>query len=1460
MTDSGLDEFIPLDRTFHSLVHEEGANDDVDLRRHFGRQDAIRWENLLPDYRVVVLSEAGSGKTAEIRNIAADLRRSGKQAFFVRIEHAADDFETAFEIGTLEEFEVWVASGEEGWLLLDSVDEARLRDPKDFERAIRKVSKRIGSAVQNAHIVITGRISAWRPKTDLLLCRAAFPFDSAEHPRDEEPLGAEGEPEMQLAPKPGAPSDFRLVALDDLRGEQVDRFLVAKGVTDLVAFKAAVERKEAWSFTTRPQDLSELVGFWMDYGRIGSRLELMRSSIGRRLEERDQDRADARPITTERIRLGARLVAATATLTQESAIRVPDGSENAQGLSVKEVLTDWDDQDCAILLSRPIFDEGIYGTVRFHHRSVREYLTAEWLHELIVDQASRARIEGLFFRTQYGIEIVVPTMRPILPWLAILDDRILARVISLAPEILFEGGDPSQLPRDTRCQVLRQACEHLSQPAHGRSVMDYAAVQRFVSTDLTDEVKVLLARYGEDEDIAWFLLRMIDQGELKDAAEDAKQFAILSRSEYTRIAAFRAVQAVGSDTDREAIRAAFLKEKGDIQRSWLAELLPGLPSSVVALKWLLKALARAAPKQRFETDSLSSAMGDYVSRAPMMLMKPLIEGLKTLLDAPPVVESHIREVSVRNGWLAQAAAMAVARAAEVKSPVALEGPSLSILRSLPLIQEFGDSANVEIKTKLPELVKQWPALNQALFWADVEAARRGGAGRKPGEAVTGHWQVGIFGHYWSFSASDLDAVCEDIVSRHLSDDKAVATTLAFTLYVQSGRPPKLRSRLKRIAGWDPVAASALQSLLHPSPGQLQKWRRQEAGWKRRAAAAAAKAAAARAKSKEYLLEHMAELRDPCTPGIISSAQHYLHQSMRDESDRSNRWTEGRWRTLIPEFGEAIAQAFRDGAVGYWRTHRPQLQSEGAAPNSTPFSVIFGLTGLAIESDDQQDWSLGLTAQEADTATRYALHELNGFPPWLPGVYRQFPDPVIDLVVQEIAFELKVHDEKAESHYVLYDASWSGEWMWDHLGPVMLKVLRKTVKSLGDLQYLLTIVQGASIEGATLAKLAAQKAASRNPDLAPTWFAVWVGVDPVEAIPAITARLATIRNPDEQTAFAMRFVTQLMGGRRGGRGVRQAYRSIDHMKALYLLTNEFVRERDDINRAGKGVYSPGLRDDAQDARGALFSFIRETPGKAAYLALAEISRAHPEEKTRPWMAFHAKEKAALDADAAPWTPSQVRGFNDDLERTPANHRDLWYLAVDRLADLKMDLEEGDSSIADILQPVDQETQIRKYIGNWCREHSGGHYSIPQEEELADAKRPDLRFHGFGFDSPVPAELKLADKWTGPHLFERLEVQLCGDYLRDRRSSRGIFTLVYHGTKSSWDLPNGGKAEGFMALVEALQNHWLALAPQFPGVEDIRVIGIDLTKRGLNAETAKAARKSRRAEKSGIAKDEVESPCT
>lgn len=144
----------------------------------------------------------------------------------------------------------------------------------------------------------------------------------------------------------------------------------------------------------------------------------------------------------------------------------------------------------------------------------------------------------------------------------------------------------------------------------------------------------------------------------------------------------------------------------------------------------------------------------------------------------------------------------------------------------------------------------------------------------------------------------------------------------------------------------------------------------------------------------------------------------------------------------------------------------------------------------------------------------------------------------------------------------------------------------------------------------------------------------------------------------------------------------------------------------------------------------------------------------------------------------------------LERTPATHRELAELVLLRLQDLKDDFKNGDNSLADILlKGATLEIEMRRYIGKELREKAQGRYNAPQEEELADAKKPDLRFLGVGFDGPVPVELKLADKWSGPGLFERMENQLCGDYLRDNRSNRGIFVLVYRGRRRHGSCPMG-----------------------------------------------------------------------
>ena len=137
--------FIELDRSFRTLVDDPAAiaSDDAKL---VPSATSLKWDDLLNLQRVVVLSEAGAGKTEEIRNAARSLKGDGKAAFFLRLEHISTSFEAAFEEGTHDEFEVWLDSTEEGWLLLDSIDESRLRDPLDFEVAVRILGSRLRPA------------------------------------------------------------------------------------------------------------------------------------------------------------------------------------------------------------------------------------------------------------------------------------------------------------------------------------------------------------------------------------------------------------------------------------------------------------------------------------------------------------------------------------------------------------------------------------------------------------------------------------------------------------------------------------------------------------------------------------------------------------------------------------------------------------------------------------------------------------------------------------------------------------------------------------------------------------------------------------------------------------------------------------------------------------------------------------------------------------------------------------------------------------------------------------------------------------------------------------------------------------------------------------------------------------------------------------------------------------------
>lgn len=1445
-------QYVELDRTFHPSVAMGAKRDDIDLTQSMGGRGGLTWSELLTYPRVVILSGGGAGKTEEVRNRARILHDEGMPAFFLRIEHVCSDFIGAFDksAGNHDEFIDWVESGNEGWVFLDSVDEARLSSPKSFELAIAAIGRALEPTLQQAHVIITGREAAWRARSDRDLVLTHLPYRAPRPPGapadiGEPEQGEDGEGALRfdasmddedgiqdVQGREAADLDesgdncFMVVEFDILTPRQVQIFAKARQVEDVPAFVNAIERRQAQAETARPLDLDGLIDYWNKHQEIGTQFELTDASINRRLDEIDPDRALATPRTRADLREAASMLAAASMLMQASDIRIAGASADVVGVEPGDILN-WKPSDIGALLLKPLFSASQFGAVRFYVQKAREFLTAEWLNRRLVDHSSRSRIESLFFKNQYGRDVVIPSMRGVLPWLALMDSGVLARVRQLAPEVMFEGGDPTRLPLELRRELLDKACAQLADDNRQSNVTDFQAVQRFAAPDLGEHIKALCKRYAQRDSVIYFLMRMIWQGEISVALPEAREVGGTSQHHYSRLVAIRAVMALGDDADRKDMRDKLLFGSEPPERDWIAEVIPSTPRDADGIAWLLTACEVAKPAKRYRIDDLSDTVEEFVTDLPEHLQAAALDSFSRLLSKKRTECDDLDYSRQPFDWLLGAAIKVLVQVVEPKSETAFLPSAKSLLLRIPYLVRLGDSDDRNDSSRLGELVAAWPELNQLLFWEDVAATRARRAIK--GQTLTDVWGVGLFGRYWSLASRDFDHFADQIRDRPSMDDRLVALSAAHGIYREHGSSASWRQRLHRRVKGTPELENALAVLFGPQSPEAKKWARQQREWRRRARIREERDEKNRKDWRDHLLANVQTLRTPFPEGGVRRNQLYLYQRMHELEKGSSRWTDGNWRTLVPEFGHEVATAFRDGAVSFWRSYTPELLSTGATANSTPHAVVYGLTGLVIESRESMAWAEGLGDAHASLATRYALHELNGFPKWLPSLFQSYPEQVESVVLNEISYELHMaQDIDSPSQYVLSDLSCLGSWMWPRLAQPLLDIVKTLpIMSAAHLRHTLAILAGNQTKSYDVAALARQHAMSSVDELSALWFAAWIGTDPTDAIDALSSHLENIP-ADRREKLAMLCITAVVPGRFGRHVARPAFRTAPHLTSLYLVMQRHVRFGDDIERAGTGAYSPTLRDEAQEARDELLTLLRDIPGQESYFALLRIAEEHSSNRGALWASRLAQARAVADSAGQPWIASQVRDFQEGLERTPRNHIQLHELAIDRVLDLKHFLEHGETSVAALLREP-QETEVRNYIADWCRQRATNRYFVAQEEEFADKKRTDVRLHGHGFDNPVPIELKLSNLWTGSKLVERLENQLCNDYLRDQRSSRGIYLLMHQSGKTQWQLPDGSRAGSFAALVTALKAHWARVAIEFPHVHAVEIVGIDLTLR-------------------------------
>lgn len=1414
-----MPNYVSLNRQFSPVSKNYEEAEEFEQSFSFGETEL--WDSLLDEYRCIVLAEAGAGKTVEFVEKATLLENEGKLAFFIRIEDIDRQFYDSFEVGNEDRFNSWLGSTEEAWFFLDSVDEALLSSPRAFEKAIIRFSKAIKKGAHRSHIYISSRPYSWRAKDDQELIDRILFYPSTET----EELNDNGDKTPASA--------LKIYELRPLDRKRISKYCDARGIEDTEELLNEVDRLGLWTLAERPFDLDAIIAKWSNDKSLDGRLKLLQYNVNIRLKE---SHSNVRPaLNTDQARDGAQRLAAAVILTGNVGINVPNSEHTKKGIDADTILYDWDQEDIKYLLESGLFNDIIYGAVRFRHRDIRELLAAEFFSKLLKDNSNRSQIESYFFRKSLNESIVTPLLRPLLPWLILFDDNICTKTLNIKPEIGVEGGDPSQLLLCRRQKILLEIVNNIGKNIHEYYAGDNTAIARIAQPDLTKDILKLINSHHDNDNVISFLSRFVSQGGIADCTEALIPIAIDGkRNKYARISSIKAVMSCGSEQQKFNMWQDINDSNDTILRKILMELVDGATPTMNIVDLTLHSIPKLITQNTFDPSGLSSSLFGFIQRADFKIISKLLNGIFDYLKTEPYIEKRECQISEQYAWLVSVALKCIEELTLIRDSYALSDVSLSILINAAELRYWQDESLQELRHDLDKLVPQWPELNDALYWRSIEKARERLVAK--GEMLTNDQSILFPDPYWSFDIADFSRLLTFIKLRSLSDDKLIALSTAFRVYHQADLSVNMLEKLRIAVAGNEILIEQLEKLSNPVVSKsMQEYEEKSAERLLKSKAKKIEQEKARKDWITSLRSDPSKLNNPLLEkGKITNNHLWLAEELRKNSSVTSRKQYTQWQLLIPEFGKEVATAYRDFCILHWRYYRPLLRSEEKVGNSFSSSLLIALAGLEIELTEVADFPKYLNPDELDRALRYLTWDINGFPSWFEKIHQEFPKATEDAVLKELVWELETPKHEHSLNHILHDLVYYAPWLHEHIAFKVLEHLMHSSSSLYSCkEYCVRILIEGGIEPERLTKLARKYitlSLDNNNEIA-WWFALLVDNSPDIGIPEFESLLSDLDN-DSATSAAEIFIVALLGGSHTQKSLycTGKFKTVPHLKTLYVLMHRYIKTSHDIQRAGKGVYSPTTRDHAQEARDMLFNYLVEKPSKESYYALKQLIEEHPDEYYRPLMRKRAYKIAESYGNITPWSDQQFKEFHQSRVISPETHRQLFELAVQQLNAIKDWIENGNDSPWLTWQRATEENEVRTLIAAELRKQSKGNYTIAEEPELANEQRMDISLANQNVQSPVPIELKLLDKnWSGPKLCERLRNQLVGDYLREESAGCGVFLLVSQKTTKRWTI--NGKKIGIEELASALKDYWKTISHKYSGIEEIEVIVIHMNKRAL-----------------------------
>lgn len=1361
------------------------------------------WNDLLGKSRVVVLAEAGAGKSTELRSTAARLKAEGRTAFFVTVQAIGRrGFRGALLRQGAADLDAWLTSDGPAWFFIDSIDEGKW-DQTRFDEAVAEIADGVAGGEGRCHIVFSGRYHDWDHAVDLATLVERLPVtvvDVSPPPSPDEILEKALRNVTVEPPKPPPGPD--VVILAPLDADRVRRYARAKGVSDLDGFLQAIEEGGHWAFARRPLDLGWMVDFWQDHGRLGRLEEMLEASLTARLRDenpayRAGDTLDADTAWRALETIGAALV-----LGQEVAVSLPSEEAEAggSGLDLLDILPDLGRETIARLLARPAFEPGAIGRTRLHgdnEGDVRSYLAARWLRRLGQARESTRPIHDLLFVTQYVNDLVRPTLRGVAAWMSLWDPEIAREMARRDPEALIQLGDPAGLNLPVKREVLNLILDDYRRTPPRFRFLRHEGLARFGSDALSDDIRRAWPDTAGAQDARHFLLLLMWRGRIAACADLAEDAAIDAGADLiTRQLAVNVVGEVGTGPQRQRVADAVLGDAASAPSLIWHSVEAFFPAHV--------SVAQVA--QVIATTPAADTYGFRLQGRELMERAERADDLIALLEAALAAagdpdddpdEYALPTEGGRDGLVAGLTRLLQRVPEEELPPVAV-----AVYRYLNRGRFFSSDRGDEL-AELDAQMARTGARRRALFWAFVDD-RRASA---PDQAPSNTLQLQILGWRQALEQSDIAWLLADGVARAEPGDARLAANAAIETWRAIGSPPEVLNRIQLEAARREEMAAVVEALLAPrvdDPALTAQLAEMEAMRQKRAASRQAQLASWRTEIAEVRADPKAILQR-AEDGGISRSFWLMWRLASGLVPSSNRFSIADFSPSAPVVGEVVVDVLEQALIANWRTFQPHLRSTRDAET---INAIFdydrmAIAGITVDAHRTPGWPQGLTPDEVRKATGFATLELNGLPKWMADLARTWPDLVAEVLLDELRAYLATASEDAFGlPQVLASAPVEVQRA---VAPGVFAIVRDDPpRAKAQLRPLLSLVTADSGRlDAGLASLLAERAASATDiEMAAIYYRAGFVVAPGDSLAPFLQRLEALE-PEAQTNLVVLVLPGVLGDAFGARseGLPLPFRVLVQ---LVLTIFGAVRMEDDNYRPSGEVFAPNPRDHAEQARSGALTRLCDVPGRATYETLLRFADedliAIPPDRLRDM----ALDRALKDGDIVRWPARAIPDFERLHEHAPTNPADLQALALQRVEDMQASLFKDEFAQGVAFRQLQTEELVQLWIAERLRLKQSESYTVERESDRATRKSPDITLRARAVANvTLPIEIKVVDGMSLSEVIDALRLQLCAKYLPGPPTRHGVLLLVHQSPRArGW--PHEGAIldlQGLIALVRA-----------------------------------------------------------